>query len=77
MTVDQAKKVEMGATATSNKRVIKQFIHPLVMESCQLVLGYTSLQEGRSGTPFPPMSMTAGWRHTFITAWRRNRGSCT
>ncbi|TJZ86092.1 5-dehydro-4-deoxy-D-glucuronate isomerase [Paracoccus hibiscisoli] len=53
ITVDQAKKVEMGATATSNKRVIKQFIHPLVMESCQLVLGYTSLQEGSVWNTIP------------------------
>ncbi|MFN4060820.1 MAG: 5-dehydro-4-deoxy-D-glucuronate isomerase [Paracoccus hibiscisoli] len=53
VTVDQAKKVEMGATATSNKRVIKQFIHPLVMESCQLVLGYTSLQEGSVWNTIP------------------------
>lgn len=53
ITVDQAKKVEMGATQTSNKRVIKQFIHPLVMESCQLVLGYTSLQEGSVWNTIP------------------------
>ena len=53
ITVDQAKKVEMGTTATSNKRVIKQFIHPLVMESCQLVLGYTSLQEGSVWNTIP------------------------
>ncbi|QBX34972.1 5-dehydro-4-deoxy-D-glucuronate isomerase [Paracoccus liaowanqingii] len=53
VTVDEAKKVEMGATETSNKRVIKQFIHPLVMESCQLVLGYTSLQEGSVWNTIP------------------------
>jgi 4-deoxy-L-threo-5-hexosulose-uronate ketol-isomerase len=53
ITVGEAKKVEMGATETSNKRVIKQFIHPLVMESCQLVLGYTSLQEGSVWNTIP------------------------
>lgn len=45
ITVSEAKEVKMGATETSNKRTIRQFIHPLVMESCQLVLGYTSLED--------------------------------
>jgi len=51
--IGEAKKVEMGATETSNKRVINQFIHPLVMESCQLVLGYTELLEGSVWNTMP------------------------
>ncbi len=46
VTVGEAKEMKTGAVETSNKRTIRQFIHPLVMESCQLVLGYTSLEDG-------------------------------
>ena len=46
ITVADAKEVRLGAVETSNKRTIRQFIHPLVMESCQLVLGYTTLEDG-------------------------------
>ncbi|MBU2957722.1 5-dehydro-4-deoxy-D-glucuronate isomerase [Paracoccus sp. 1_MG-2023] len=53
ITVDQAKEVQMGASETSNKRTIRQFIHPLVMESCQLVMGYTSLEEGSVWNTIP------------------------
>lgn len=53
ITLGEAAKVELGETATSNKRVINQFIHPLVMESCQLVLGYTTLLEGSVWNTMP------------------------
>lgn len=53
ITVEDAKKVEMGEAATSNKRTIKMFIHPLVMESCQLVMGYTALEEGSVWNTIP------------------------
>ena len=44
--IEDAKSVHMGAPETSNERTIYQFIHPLVMESCQLILGYTKLHQG-------------------------------
>ena len=53
VTVAEAKHVHMGAVETSNKRTIKQFIHPLVMESCQLVLGYTTLEDGSVWNTIP------------------------
>lgn len=52
--IGEAKTLELGDAATSNKRVIYQFIHPLVMESCQLVLGYTKLLDGSVWNTFPP-----------------------
>lgn len=53
ITVAEAKEVKLGAVETSNKRTIRQFIHPLVMESCQLVLGYTALEDGSVWNTMP------------------------
>lgn len=53
ITVADAKEMKTGAAETSNKRTIRQFIHPLVMESCQLVLGYTALEEGSVWNTMP------------------------
>jgi 4-deoxy-L-threo-5-hexosulose-uronate ketol-isomerase len=46
ITLDVAKKVELGSFETSNKRVIYQFIHPAVLETCQLSMGCTVLDKG-------------------------------
>lgn len=54
VTVAQAKEVNLGAAETSNQRTIRQFIHPLVMDSCQLVLGYTTLHNGSVWNTMPP-----------------------
>ena len=53
VTVAEAKHVHLGSVETSNKRTIKQFIHPLVMESCQLILGYTTLEDGSVWNTIP------------------------
>ncbi len=51
--LDEAEKVHLGAPGTSNKRTINQFVHPLVMDSCQLVLGYTTLHDGSVWNTMP------------------------
>ncbi|MEO8240845.1 MAG: 5-dehydro-4-deoxy-D-glucuronate isomerase [bacterium] len=51
--VADAVEVNLGASDTSNKRTIRQFIHPLVMESCQLILGYTTLLDGSVWNTMP------------------------
>lgn len=43
LTIDDAVRLNLGATETANDRTIFQFIHPDVMPSCQLVMGYTQL----------------------------------
>ena len=53
ITLADCVEVTMGAPEASNKRTIKQFIHPQVMESCQLILGYTSLEEGSVWNTIP------------------------
>jgi len=53
VTLAQAKRVEMGSAAECNKRVINQFIHPAVLESCQLVMGMTIFYEGSVWNTMP------------------------
>tara|TARA_R110002020_G_scaffold19062_3_gene66281 strand:+ start:2138 stop:2962 length:825 start_codon:yes stop_codon:yes gene_type:complete len=48
-----ARRVEMGAAETSNKRVILQFLHPEVADSCQLLMGYTQFAEGSVWNTMP------------------------
>lgn len=42
----QARKVHLGSTAESNERTIYQYLHPDVLESCQLCMGVTHLEPG-------------------------------
>lgn len=53
VTFDQAKHIEMGSDAECNKRVINQYIHPAVLETCQLVMGLTSFYEGSVWNTMP------------------------
>ena len=46
ITMEDAAKNPIGAVETSNKRIICQFIHPDVVETCQLMMGLTSLDTG-------------------------------
>jgi len=46
ITIADAAKNPIGAVETANKRVIYQFIHPAVVETCQLMMGLTSLDTG-------------------------------
>lgn len=48
-----AKSFTTGAAETANHRTIYQFIHPEVMESCQLVLGYTQFHGGSVWNTMP------------------------
>lgn len=49
---DAAKK-PCGEAATSNKRVINQFIHPSVLKTCQLSMGMTVLDSGSVWNTMP------------------------
>ncbi|NLB20578.1 MAG: 5-dehydro-4-deoxy-D-glucuronate isomerase, partial [Clostridium sp.] len=53
ITLDQAKKVHLGSKENLNERTINQYIHPAVLESYQLVMGMTRLEEGSAWNTMP------------------------
>lgn len=48
-----ARRVELGSRETANERVIIQFLHPDVVETCQLLMGYTQFQPGSLWNTMP------------------------
>ena len=53
LSIADAKKKPVGDEATANKRVINQFIHPDVLETCQLSMGLTQLAPGSVWNTMP------------------------
>lgn len=53
ISIQDANKRPMGALKTSNARTINQFIHPDVLETCQLSMGLTRLEEGSVWNTMP------------------------
>ncbi len=51
--ITKAKKVPCGSVEECNKRVINQYIHPEVMNSCQLAMGLTQLEPGSNWNTMP------------------------
>ncbi|MFY0598970.1 MAG: 5-dehydro-4-deoxy-D-glucuronate isomerase [Cyclobacteriaceae bacterium] len=49
-----ATQVELGNKKNCNERVIYQYIHENGIQSCQLVMGVTSLMPGSTWNTFPP-----------------------
>jgi len=63
MKPSEASPVPLGAQATANKRTIYKYIHTGGIQSCQLVMGFTALEEGNVWNSFPPHTH---WRRTEI-----------
>ena len=53
LTIKDARKIPCGSSDTANQRVINQFIHPDVLETCQLSMGMTALQTGSVWNTMP------------------------
>ena len=58
MTTEEASPVNLGETATANKRTIYKYIHQDGIQSCQLVMGLTVLSEGSVWNSVPPHTHT-------------------
>jgi len=58
MTKAEASPVNLGDISTSNKRTIYKYIHNDGIESCQLVMGLTTLDEGSVWNSVPPHTHT-------------------
>lgn len=48
-----ARRLDLGDNAQSNKRTIYQYIHPAMMPSCQLAMGYTILEPSNIWNTMP------------------------
>lgn len=53
ITSDDARRLDLGTEADANRRVLRQYIHPDVCVSCQLVMGMTSLEAGSVWNTMP------------------------
>ncbi len=51
--LNDAKQVHLGSLAESNTRTIYQYVHPAVLESCQLVMGLTILEPNNVWNTMP------------------------
>lgn len=58
MAKEEASPVNLGDTATANKRTIYKYIHADGIQSCQLVMGLTALEEGSVWNSVPPHTHT-------------------
>lgn len=58
MTKEEASPVHLGDLSTSNKRTIYKYIHNDGIQSCQLVMGLTTLEAGCVWNSVPPHTHT-------------------
>lgn len=56
--VKDAARVELGSVADANRRTIHKYIHADGIRSCQLVMGFTRLEEGAVWNTMPPHTHT-------------------
>ena len=53
ITLEDAKHLHLGSLAESNERTINQYIHPDVLDTCQLSMGLTHLEKGSVWNTMP------------------------
>lgn len=53
ITANDAIKIDLGTGADANERVLRQYIHPDICTSCQLVMGMTSIATGSVWNTMP------------------------
>jgi 4-deoxy-L-threo-5-hexosulose-uronate ketol-isomerase len=52
-TKEMANRLDLGTQADANRRVLRQYIHPDICKSCQLVMGMTLLEDGSVWNTMP------------------------
>lgn len=52
--IEESEAIELGSPAEGNRRTLVKMIHPDGVESCQLMLGVTTLHEGSMWNTMPP-----------------------
>lgn len=53
ITAEDANRIELGTQSDANVRVLRQYIHPDVCTSCQLVMGITLIEDGSIWNTMP------------------------
>lgn len=53
ITKSDAKEIPLGSIETSNERVIRQYLHPDILTTCQLCMGITTLGKGSVWNTMP------------------------
>lgn len=53
ISISEANPRPLGAAETCNRRTIYQYLHPAVMETCQLCMGLTVLEDGSNWNSMP------------------------
>ncbi len=51
--IEKANQKPLGSVENCNKRIIYQYVHPAVMQSCQLCMGLTALETGSTWNTMP------------------------
>lgn len=53
ITANDANLLELGTQSDCNKRKLRQYIHPDIVDSCQLVMGVTTIEDGSVWNTMP------------------------
>lgn len=53
ITAEDANRINLGTQSDANIRVLRQYIHPDVCQSCQLVMGITTIEDGSVWNTMP------------------------
>jgi 4-deoxy-L-threo-5-hexosulose-uronate ketol-isomerase len=53
ITAEDANRLDLGSQSDANKRILRQYIHPDICQSCQLVMGMTSIEDGSVWNTMP------------------------
>lgn len=53
ITADEANRLALGSQSDANVRVLRQYIHPDICDSCQLVMGITLIEDGSIWNTMP------------------------